>query len=403
MPRIVRNSPATSTSSSQAVGSLVPEDRSVTAGQARDHAAKVDLFYMCRAYSEENRPGFHHNEDRFFCEEHLSKNNAAEKEAIDMFIVGVMDGHDGGLAAELVGEQLPPVLFHACIAEEKLVHDAHVRGFEEVEESMKKAGSTAGCCANSCVVWGRYLWCSNLGDCRAVYIPLNGHDKPTFEVGAFKWMSRDLKAAMPYEQERLRALGYTVTADHRVEGLEPTRTIGDLDVKSKLPDGVISIIPETRCVDLLGPGMAPGEGSTGTSGSAGGGGTGSGSGTSSTSGGSSGSGSGGSSSSSPVIAELAGTRGETDIGQGILVQGTDGIWDMIKGQDILNFLRVRSKQIRMLQKYMATSPQGGYDPENAIAGVLERIAQDIVTYAMTKGSSDDCTAIVTCVSVRKKK
>ena len=35
--------------------------------------------------------------------------------------------------------------------------------------------------------------------------------------------------------------------------------------------------------------------------------------------------------------------------------------------------------------------------------VLERIAQDIVTYAVQRGSSDDCTAIVTAISVEKEK
>jgi len=64
------------------------------------------MYYMCRAYSEENRPGFHPNEDRFFCEEHLKKDvknarrgkDGQPQEYVDMFVVGVIDGHDGSLA-----------------------------------------------------------------------------------------------------------------------------------------------------------------------------------------------------------------------------------------------------------------------------------------------------------------
>ena len=56
-----------------------------------------------------------------------------------------------------------------------LPHESHVSGFSTVENIMKDEhpNSTAGCCVNSCLVWGRWLSCSNLGDCRAVFIPLS--------------------------------------------------------------------------------------------------------------------------------------------------------------------------------------------------------------------------------------
>ena len=41
----------------------------------------------------------------------------------------------------------------------------------------------------------------------------------------------------------------------RIEGLEPTRTLGDFDIKNKVPPGVISIIPETRVVDIVDEGQ----------------------------------------------------------------------------------------------------------------------------------------------------
>ena len=64
--------------------------------------------------------------------------------------------------------------------------------------------------------------------------------------------------------------------------------------------------------------------------------------------------------------------------------------------------QVRMKQIKALQRYLCNSKKD-FDPEDPIAGVLERIAQDIVTYAVQRGSSDDCTAIVTAISVEKEK
>ena len=51
------------------------------------------------------------NEDRFYCEEHV-KNKTSEE--TDMFIVGVLDGHDGVVAADLVAERLPTIVFNEC-------------------------------------------------------------------------------------------------------------------------------------------------------------------------------------------------------------------------------------------------------------------------------------------------
>lgn len=78
-----------------------------------------------------------------------------------------------------------------------------------------------------------------------------------------------------------------------------------------------------------------------------------------------------------------------------------GIWDCVSGQDILNIIRAKAKPIRTLQKYLATAGKD-FDPEDLVAAVLERLAGDIVTFSLSKGSSDDCTAILTCVSVQMK-
>ncbi|EER16886.1 hypothetical protein Pmar_PMAR004738 [Perkinsus marinus ATCC 50983] len=68
-----------------------------------------------------------------------------------------------------------------------------------------------------------------------------------------------MKASATYERRRISQAGGNVS-DGRVAGvLEPSRTIGDFDVKMKIPPDVISITPEVRCVDLLSTGRGGSE------------------------------------------------------------------------------------------------------------------------------------------------
>ncbi len=63
--------------------------------------------------------------------------------------------------------------------------------------------------------------------------------------------------------------------------------------------------------------------------------------------------------------------------QGILVQGTDGIWDCVTGLDILNIIRSKQKSIRQLQRYLATA---GKDCKSA-------------RFAPNRNRSDSCSGI----------
>lgn len=329
-------------------------------------AANCRLAYMCRAFSQENKEGVHENEDRFFCEEHVNTQKGGGQ--IDLFTVGVMDGHDGALAADIVAEKMPSSVIHGCFQKKMSVHHAHVAACEEVEEIMKKLDSTAGCCLNSCVMWGRYLWCSNLGDCRAVYIPLNHHDGGSlhFETGKFCWLSRDFRANKPYEITRIRSKGYDTPIVHgRVEGvLEPTRTIGDLDVKANLPDDVISITPETRMIDIANRLVTPRNHTPRNSGST--------------------------------------PREGENLFQGMLLQGTDGVWDGLSGDEILHILNAHVREIRVIQKYMDQSQkENSFDPEQpVIIEKLEHLAQAFVECSTSKPDcTDDTTMILTFISL----
>lgn len=125
-----------------------------------------------------------------------------------------------------------------------------------------------------------------------------------------------------------------VVTDGRVEGLEPSRTLGDFDVKNHVKEGVISIVPEVRRYEL-------GDGT------------------------------------SPAYA--------------VLVCATDGVWDVLMGQDVCDLIQARKELGRLL----AAVREGA----TADRKPLQDLAEDFVQFSIAKGSSDDCTALVALVAV----
>lgn len=270
----------------------------------------------------------HDNEDRMmFTKEAFGK--------ISFYTVGVLDGHDTEAASDFVSRQLPFVVAKHLKAG-KPIEVAYLIACAEVEDELKKVCATAGTCVCCNTIVGPYVWCANLGDCRAGLITLEvpeSADSPTKATGLY-WMSRDHKATAPEERRRIMSLGGVVT-NGRIEGLEPTRTLGDFDVKLQTKPGVISIEPDVRCLRL---------------------GTGS------------------------------------QAAQAILVCATDGVWDVISGQDVCDLIHAR-KDLAQLQVSMARSASG-----RAGAQSLRDLAEDLVQFAIARGSRDDCTAVVTMIS-----
>lgn len=191
----------------------------------------VFTAYLCRAYTEENCEGLHANEDRFFCEEHSFEGDheaGGQEEVprgrregeVDMCCIGVMDGHDGVLAADLIAEEFPSRVLHFAkqgsssrkqpldekTVPKTTVHSAFVRACEDLEQLVEKTESTAGSCLNSILLHAGRVWCANLGDCRTAYIPLF----TSTELGCVLlasnvvWLSRDFRASKDYEQKRIR-------------------------------------------------------------------------------------------------------------------------------------------------------------------------------------------------------
>ncbi|KAF8820365.1 protein phosphatase 2C domain-containing protein [Cardiosporidium cionae] len=66
------------------------------------------------------------------------------------------------------------------------------------------------------------------------------------------WLSREHRCSLPFEYRRIQSYGNMVV-NGRVKSLEPSRTIGDFDVKDLLPEGVISIVPDVVTLDISSP------------------------------------------------------------------------------------------------------------------------------------------------------
>lgn len=285
-------------------------------------------------YTAKNWGGRHENEDR-----HMNSHHTCEEPVrLNFHTVGVLDGHDTDIASDTVSRLLPDSIAKRLKAGLPIL-EAYTQTMAEMEETLKKYHPSAGSCVNSCTIGGGFVWCANLGDCRAALITL---EEPAAAGAAAKaealhWMSRDHKASCSYEKQRIMEAGGTVV-DGRVEGLEPSRTIGDFDVKLQTKPGVISIKPEVRQFEI-----GLGAGGTGR--------------------------------------------------RAILVCGTDGVWDCITGQDICKLIQAR--------KDLGTffTPEAASQAPRAGVQALRDLAEDVVQFAVAKGSRDDCTCLASFISV----
>lgn len=240
--------------------------------------------------------GRHENEDRFVT---VTDSTAG---GLPFHIVGVMDGHDTAVASDTVSQLLPEVLSPHLKAGMP-VADAYILAMAELEETLRDVHSTAGTCVLSCAVAGRFVWCSNLGDCRAALIRLRAPEQnggaPSLE--SLCWLSCDQKASTTAEQSRIQQAGGKVV-DGRVCGLEPSRTLGDFDVKEETGEGVISIVPEIRRAEL-------GDGN--------------------------------------------------DAAYALLICATDGVWDVLSGQDVAKMVKGREELGPLLQQQLSSRSESG--------------------------------------------
>mmetsp|Transcript_71975 Transcript_71975/g.127215 ORF Transcript_71975/g.127215 Transcript_71975/m.127215 type:complete len:341 (+) Transcript_71975:79-1101(+) len=282
-----------------------------------------------QTYTAKNWGGRHENEDRTMIAQDFYPDPR-----IAFHTIGVLDGHDTDSASDTVAKMLPGAVARR-MKDGMPMQEAYTLAMAECEEQLKKVHATAGTCVCSCTIAGGVVWCANLGDCRAGLICLEESAASGAKAESITWMSRDHKASMAYERKRILDAGGQVN-DGRVEGLEPSRTLGDFDVKLSTKPGVISIVPEVRQFELL-----PGENGR----------------------------------------------------RAILVTGTDGVWDVITGQDICKLVAARKDLSHFFSNETSKeAPRAGVQ-------ALRDLAEDIVQFAVAKGSRDDCTCLAAFITV----
>jgi len=302
--------------------------------------------------SEQCRGGRHENEDRCVTASDSTAGGMA------FHVVGIMDGHDTAVASDTVQKLLPEVVSQHLKAG-KPVAEAYTLAMAELEETLRDVHASAGSCVLSCAVAGRFVWCSNLGDCRAALIHLTESEMAdaAHVSKSLCWLSCDHKASSATETLRIRRAGGTVF-DGRVFGLEPSRTLGDFDIKQKTAEGVISIVPEVRRAEV-------GDGN--------------------------------------------------GVAHAVLVCATDGVWDYLDGEDIVDAVHscrelgpLLKQQQQQQQQQQSLRPQSGECStdedvqQHILQGhkqPLQDLADGLVKLSKSRGSMDDCTAVVMLITV----
>ena len=179
----------------------------------------------------------HENEDRAFaggCRLWL-------QDGTEVFyhIAAVVDGHGGAGACELIAQSTISILSEHLETTAGDVSAALSAAFAELEEQCLTLTPPSGACVCLGIAEKGRAWIANLGDCRALAISL--------EEGACL-LSVDHRLSDQAEYNRIRDAGGSVKGN-AVEGLMPTRTLGDPDVKVLCPAGTILAEPEVRIWD----------------------------------------------------------------------------------------------------------------------------------------------------------
>lgn len=156
-------------------------------------------------------------------------------------LYAVMDGHGGDGASSFVSNHLHHLIGQSAFYEnidypaDEALASAVEEGIAAVEQGYtnwaRRAGDTSGCCACVVAIRGSVLCAANVGDCQAILI----NDK-----GAVISLSRPHRAMDREEKIRIREAGGKVMQGRVMGVLEPSRAIGDLDLKKSWPGCVIA-------------------------------------------------------------------------------------------------------------------------------------------------------------------
>ncbi|CAM9113467.1 unnamed protein product [Ectocarpus sp. 13 AM-2016] len=163
-------------------------------------------------------------------------------------LFGVFDGHGGDGASKFVANHLHHLIGRSAFYEsidypaDEALASAVEEGVASVEQASaifiraytdwsKRSGDTSGCCACVVAIRGSVLCAANVGDCQAILIS---------DKGAIVSLSRPHRAVDLDEKARIRSNGGKVVQGRVMGMLEPSRVIGDYDIKRTWPGCVIA-------------------------------------------------------------------------------------------------------------------------------------------------------------------
>ncbi|CAM9692945.1 unnamed protein product [Phaeothamnion confervicola] len=213
-------------------------------GSALDRSVRVgDWRILCSQFSTQGPR--HANEDRmlFSADVHGDAGTEFQPEA-PVSCFGVMDGHGGHECAQFCVDQLVYNLAGAdCWQRDDLgvkekLRAAVAYALDAAEETFLRHAVENADNSGACVVFGAFscghLCVANVGDCRAAL-----HRSGTDTATAVE-LTVAHRSSNPEERRRIEASGGMLVNNRAFGVLEPSRTIGDWDVKSHCPGAVVA-------------------------------------------------------------------------------------------------------------------------------------------------------------------
>jgi len=99
----------------------------------------------------------------------------------------------------------------------------------------------------------------------------------------------------------------------------------------------------------------------------------------------------------PEVRQFNIRPGESSLGRrAVLLCGTDGVWDVLTGQDVCKLIHARKDLGTFFTAdAINQAPDAG-------SKALADLAEDIVQFAVAKGSRDDCTCVAAMITVMRR-
>ncbi|GMH61917.1 hypothetical protein TL16_g03363 [Triparma laevis f. inornata] len=199
------------------------------------------------------REGEHHaNEDRYLTKMNVY-NEPPHKRSTHLF--GVFDGHGGPDCAMHLSKHFPELFIHnpspanSPRDDKADIRKSLLRALAATSMKMEynfcewaiKNGDNSGACSLVVAIHDNYLAFASIGDCELLIISEEGR--------TVQRLNHPHRSSGEKERKRVEAAGGFVTRRRAMGVLEPSRTIGDIDVKRLCPGAIIAE-PEVGIVDL---------------------------------------------------------------------------------------------------------------------------------------------------------